>query len=174
MSAPFEGLFGNSCELRLVQFLLPLRDLEYNISEMAREIGMSRQAVEPVVKKFVKWGVLKTTNKHGNAYYYALDEKSGFAEAFETLNNRIIERMLGEEALLEIEKYHQEHSPNIVPLKAEVKSCYIDFDSPDNVGKNWMRINSVKLDWVELPAEQPYVRNVTANRGEYYARASAA
>lgn len=174
MPAPFEGLFGNTCELRLIQFLLPLKELDYNISEMAREIGMSRQAVEPVVKKFVKWGVLKTTNRHGNAYYYALNEKSGFAEAFENLNNRIIEQMLDDEALLQIEQYHQEHSPKIIPLEANVKSCYITADNQDTPGKSWMRINSVRLDWMEVSAEKPSTLNIVTNRGENYARSSAA
>ena len=60
--------------------------------------------------------VLKITSKHGNANYYALNENSGFIEAFENLNNRIIEQMLGEETLAEIADYSRNVS-RYNPLK---------------------------------------------------------
>jgi hypothetical protein len=46
--------------------------------------------------------VVKITSKHGNANFHALNENYGFIEAFENLNNRIIEQMLGVEKLSEI------------------------------------------------------------------------
>ena len=55
MSAPFEGIFGDSRELRLIQFLLPTKGLEFNISELARETGISRQTMIKLVRKFEKW-----------------------------------------------------------------------------------------------------------------------
>ncbi len=108
MSAPFEKIFGDTSELRVIQFLLPMNGLEFNISDMARGADISRQALNNVVKKLLKWNVLKITSKHGNANYYALNETSGFIEAFENLNNRIIEQMLGEETLAEIADYSLE------------------------------------------------------------------
>jgi len=108
VSAPFEKIFGDTSELRVIQFLLPMNGLEFNISDMARGADISRQALNNVVKKLLKWNVLKITSKHGNANYYALNETSGFIEAFENLNNRIIEQMLGEETLAEIADYSLE------------------------------------------------------------------
>lgn len=105
MSAPFEKIFGDTSELRVIQFLLPMNGLEFNISDMARGADVSRQALNNVVKKLLKWNVLKITSKHGNANYYALNENSGFIEAFENMNNRIIEQMQGEETLAEIADY---------------------------------------------------------------------
>jgi DNA-binding transcriptional regulator GbsR (MarR family) len=105
MAAPFEGLLGDTSELRTVQFLLPVKGLKFNISELARETGISRQTMVRVVKKLVKWNVLKIASKHGGVNYYTLNEDSGFIEAFEKLNNRIIEQMLGEEKLAEIANY---------------------------------------------------------------------
>jgi len=105
VSAPFEKIFGDTSELRVIQFLLPMNGLEFNISDMARGADISRQALNNVVKKLLKWNGLKITSKHGNANYYALNETSGFIEAFENLNNRIIEQMLGEETLAEIADY---------------------------------------------------------------------
>lgn len=104
LAKPFEGVFGNNSELKVIQFLLPLSDLEFNISEIARNVGVSRQTLEPVIKKLVKWNVLKVVSRHGNARYFAMNKDSGFVEAFENLNNCIIEQMLGEETLSQIER----------------------------------------------------------------------
>lgn len=117
MSAPFEKIFGDTSELRVIQFLLPMNGLEFNISDMARGADVSRQALNNVVKKLLKWNVLKITSKHGNANYYALNENSGFIEAFENLNNRIIEQMLGEETLAEIADYSLERCIQIQPVE---------------------------------------------------------
>ena len=108
MSKPFEGLFGDSSELRLVQFMLPSKGLEFNISELARGTGVTRQTLVHVVKKLVNWNVLKIASKHGNANYYALNEDSGFVDAFESLNNCIIEQILGVEELARIADYFNE------------------------------------------------------------------
>jgi DNA-binding transcriptional regulator GbsR (MarR family) len=117
VSAPFEKIFGDTSELRVIQFLLPMNGLEFNISDMARGADVSRQALNNVVKKLLKWNVLKTTSKHGNANYYALNENSGFIEAFENVNNRIIEQMLGEETLAEIADYSLERCIQIQPVE---------------------------------------------------------
>jgi DNA-binding transcriptional regulator GbsR (MarR family) len=117
VSAPFEKIFGDTSELRVIQFLLPMNGFEFNISDMARGADVSRQALNNVVKKLLKWNVLKITSKHGNANYYALNKNSGFIEAFENLNNRIIEQMLGEETLAEIADYSLERCIQIQPVE---------------------------------------------------------
>jgi len=117
VSAPFEKVFGDTSELRVIQFLLPMNGLEFNISDIARGADVSRQALNNVVKKLLKWNVLKITSKHGNANYYALNGNSGFIEAFENLNNRIIEQMLGEETLAEIADYSIERCIQIQPVE---------------------------------------------------------
>ena len=110
MAVPFAGLLGNTSELNVIQFLLPLRSLEFNISEISRNVGVTRQTLEPAIKKLTKWNVLKVVSKHGNANYYAMNEDSGFIEAFENLNNRIIEQMLGEQELARIDAYARERT----------------------------------------------------------------
>ncbi len=172
MARPFEGVFGDTSELKVIQFLLPLSDLEFNISEIARSVGVSRQTLEPVIKKLTKWNVLKVVSRHGNARYYAMNKDSGFIEAFENLNNRVIEAMLGEETLSQIEQYCQAHAPQVVPLSTEINSLYVT-DSPGYPEKNWMRINSAKFSWVEMPPEQSNVM-LTEGRSEIYASANAA
>lgn len=117
MHAPFSGVFGNSNELKVIQFLMPLKNMEFNISEIARGTGVSRQTLGPFIKKLAKWNVLRITSKHGDANYYAMDEDSGFIGAFENLNNRIIEQMLDEETLVEIAKQALERHVQIQPTE---------------------------------------------------------
>jgi hypothetical protein len=95
--------------------MLPLKGLEFNITELARGTGVTRQTLVHVVKKLAKWNVLRIASKHVNANYYALNEGSGFVAAFENLDNCIIEQMLGEEELARIANYSIEHSQICVP-----------------------------------------------------------
>jgi len=96
MGRPFERVFGDTSELRVIQFLLPLKGMEFTISELARESDVSRQMMIGIVKKFSMWGILRLASRHAGVNYYTMDEKSGFLEAFEYLNNRIVEQMIGQ------------------------------------------------------------------------------
>lgn len=86
------------------------------MSELAEGADVSRQALNNVVRKLLKWNVLKIKSKHLNAYYYSLNEDSGFVEVFENLNNRIIEQILGEEVLDEIAKYSLERHAQMLSV----------------------------------------------------------
>jgi len=104
MQKPFEGIFGNSCELRVIEFMLPLEGLEYNLSELEGEMGVSRQTLSKVIKKFETWGIV-TAKTAGNAAYYSINGKSPLVKSISQLNNVIIETMLGDEELYEIRDY---------------------------------------------------------------------
>jgi len=124
VAMPFEGLLGNSCELRIIEFLLPLKGLEFNLTELAEEVNVSRPTADRIVKKFLKWGLMKVASTHGRTKYYSLNENSDFIELFESLNNRLIEQMLGEDMLYQIGEYRIQHTPvctpKPIPLSEEV------------------------------------------------------
>lgn len=123
---PFEGLLGNSCELKIIEYLLPLRGMEFNLTELAREVNISRPTADRIVKKFVNWGLMDVTSVYGKTKYYALNENSGFIDVFENLNNRLVEHILGEENLYEVGDYLMQHapvcSPKPITLSEEVAS----------------------------------------------------
>ncbi|MBP2029352.1 DNA-binding transcriptional regulator GbsR (MarR family) [Methanohalophilus levihalophilus] len=104
---PFEDLLGNSCELRLIEFLLPLEGLEFNITELADEVSISRPTATKVVQKFIEWNLL-TFKRTGNVKYYSINTKSPIIASIQNFNNAIIETMLGEDALYEIHDYANE------------------------------------------------------------------
>ena len=110
MVKPFEGLLGNNCELRLIEFLLPLEGMDFNITELAEEVGISRPTANRIVKKFVDWGLMKGAQKKGGVNYYEINPSSAFFGLFEQLNNYIIEKMLDEETLYQIHDYREQHT----------------------------------------------------------------
>jgi hypothetical protein len=140
MPAPFEGLLGNSNELKVIQFMLPIKILEFNISEIARGTGVSRQTLEPVIKKLAKWNLLKIASKHGNANYYKLNESSGFIEVFENLNNHIIEQMLSGDELTQIADYLLERCIQTQPIELPSQSR-VDGWAAGGIEEGWSHLN---------------------------------
>jgi len=83
---PFEGILGNTIELRVIEHLLCLPTKDFNISELARSAGVSRPAADKVAKKFAKWGIVETLPKRGNMTFYRLNERSEFVLSIHTFN----------------------------------------------------------------------------------------
>jgi len=102
MSAPFEGLLGNSAELRLLEFLLPLDGIEFDAKELSEEIETENTI--KTINKFIKWGLIKTTIKD-KITYYSINSESQIVKSIEQLNNAIIENILGDDILYEIHDY---------------------------------------------------------------------
>ncbi len=130
MVAPFEGLFGDTSELRTIQFLLPVSGLRFNISELARETRISRQTMIRVVAKLTKWNILKIAGRHGGANYYALNQDSGFIKAFEDLDNLIIEQMESEESRIKMAAASQEQCPIVTSLRPEGNDLSMEAQIP--------------------------------------------
>ncbi len=111
MAKPFEGLLGNSCELRMIEYLLPLEGIDFNITELGEEVGVSRVTATKIVTKFVEWGLLNPTRSVGNTTYYTLNHESPIVKSVEQFNNTLIENILGNETLYEIHEYWVAHAP---------------------------------------------------------------
>lgn len=112
MSRPFEGLFGNNSELRMLEYLLPLEGIEFNLTELAEEVGVSRVTAALNVKKFVEWGILNLTRTAGATTYYSINNESPIVKSIEQLNNVLIEKILGNETLYEIHDYWEAQRPH--------------------------------------------------------------
>lgn len=101
---PFEGLLGNTSELRMIEYLLPLEGVEFNLTELAEEVDLSRPSATRAVKKFVEWGLINSKRK-GSSIYYSINLESPIIKNILQLNNLLIEKILGEETLYEIGDY---------------------------------------------------------------------
>ena len=105
MRKPFEGIFGNTPELRMLEFLLPLEGIDFNITELAEEVGISRPTAQKIVKKFLEYGILKISMEKGGVKYYELNTSSPFVRLIDEINNVLIAKMVGPEVMQEVEDY---------------------------------------------------------------------
>ncbi len=105
MREPFEGLFGNNCESRLLEFLLPLDGIDFNAEDLAKEICVSKETIVRVVKKFIDLKVMKLTCELNCEGYYRINPESPIVKSIEQLNNSLVEHIVGEEMLYEIHDY---------------------------------------------------------------------
>jgi hypothetical protein len=102
MVKPFMGLFGNSSELKLIHSLLPMKEMEFNITDLKDLTDLTRPVITRIVKKFSEWGIMDVASKSGNVNFYVLNNSSPFVILFKNLNSKIIEQMLDEDTLHEV------------------------------------------------------------------------
>jgi DNA-binding transcriptional ArsR family regulator len=94
MKPPFEGLFGDTCETRLLQFLLPMYGIEFEMAELVEEIGLTRQSIAKAMNKFAERGMVKI-RKEGRTPLYSINEESPLVKRLEDFDNSLIESMIG-------------------------------------------------------------------------------
>jgi len=90
---PFQGVLGNTSELRVLEHLISLPRFDFNITELARAARLSRPAADKVVKNFTEWGIVTALQKRGNMTFYKLDEGSPLVTTFLAFDDMIAERM---------------------------------------------------------------------------------
>lgn len=103
---PFEGLLGNTSELRLLEHLMSLPRFDFNISELSRVSGVTRPPVDKVVKKFVDWEIMEVLSRRGNMTFYKLNEASPIVQTIVAFNNALIQKMFPESRALDITMEH--------------------------------------------------------------------
>ena len=98
---PFDGVLGDTSELRILEQLIraPLRD--FNITELGRASGLSRPVVDKVVKRFAKQGVVTTLPRRGNMTFYKLNESSDIVETILELSTTLGGRGVHGSAILD-------------------------------------------------------------------------
>ncbi len=96
MKVPFEGLLGDTCETRLLQFLLPMYGIEFDMAELVEEIGLTRQSIAKAMSKFAAKGMVKI-RKEGRTPLYSINEDSPLVNRLEDFDNSLIESMVGSE-----------------------------------------------------------------------------
>jgi len=94
MKQPFEGLFGDTCETRLLQFLLPMYGIEFDMADLTEEIKLTRQSISKAMKKFSDRGMVKI-RKEGRTWLYSINEESPLVKRLEDFDNSLIESMVG-------------------------------------------------------------------------------
>jgi DNA-binding MarR family transcriptional regulator len=105
MKQPFGGLFGDTCETRLLQFLLPMYGIEFDMTELTEEIGLTRQSIAKAMKKFSDRDMVRI-RKEGRTWLYSINEESPLVKRLEDFDNALIESMIGEVECRNIQATH--------------------------------------------------------------------
>ena len=96
MKPPFEGIFGDPCETRLLQFLLPMYGIEFDMAGLVEEIGLTRQSIAKAMNKFAAKSMVKI-RKEGRTPLYSINEDSPLVKRLEDFDNSLIESIVGPE-----------------------------------------------------------------------------
>jgi len=103
MKQPFEGLFGDTCETRLMQFLLPMYGIEFDMADLTDEVRLTRQSISKAMKKFSDRGMVKI-RKEGRTWLYSINEQSPLVKRLEDFDNSLIEAIVGPDKFAGIQK----------------------------------------------------------------------
>lgn len=97
METIFTKAIGNTPKIKVLEFLIEGRELDYSISDIAEGAGIGRTTLFRVWGDFVELGIVKNTRSIGNAKLYKLNIANPFVrkmvDLFDTLiieplNNR--------------------------------------------------------------------------------------
>lgn len=114
---PFEGILGNSVELRLLEHLMALPKMNFTVTELAKKAGVSRQSTSRVLKKLLRWKVLKVAGQRGNMTFYALHLASPAVRSLYLFNEALIGEIY----------------PEYVPLRTEIRRPEININTVSTV-----------------------------------------
>ena len=99
MVKPYEGIFGNTPELKLFEYLIPLKGLGFNALELAKEINTTVAQTYRIAENLVKWDVLTVIHKDNDSRQirntlYSINHDSLIVQAVISLDNAILYEML--------------------------------------------------------------------------------
>ena len=89
MKTIFTKAVGNTPKIKVLEFLIEGRELDYSISDIAEGAEIGRTTLFRIWNDFVELGIVKPTRTIGNAKLYKLNIENGFVrkiiELFDTL-----------------------------------------------------------------------------------------
>lgn len=89
---PFEGLLGNTVELRVLERLIASPGTEFNVAELSNMAGVHRDSASKVINKFLRWNMLVRTTK-GKMDFYKLNSDEPLVISINALNDSLIVQM---------------------------------------------------------------------------------
>ena len=112
---PFERIFGNTAELRVIEFLLSLKDIMFSVDELSELTDTSIHALcSRVIPRLLTFEVLKSDKKSNGNYYYGINSESVIIKSLETIDNDIIEHLLTDEENAAVyEVLHNDHQQSL-------------------------------------------------------------
>ena len=89
METIFTKTIGNTPKIKVLEFLIEGRELDYSISDIAEGAGIGRTTLFRIWNDFIELNIIKNTRNIGNAKLYKLNIANPFvrkiSDLFDTL-----------------------------------------------------------------------------------------
>ena len=93
--------FGDTPQLRVLDFLIGFHFFDYPVTEIARESNVSYNSIKVFFPQFIKSGIVIKTRKIGKSDYYKLNLENSFVKNLIKLDWSLTKRnVLGERQLV--------------------------------------------------------------------------
>jgi len=92
----FTKAIGNTPKIKVLEFLIGGRELDYSISDIAEGAGIGRTTLFRLWNDFIELGVVKHTRDIGNAKLYKLNLSNPFAKKMVDLFDILVVEPLDE------------------------------------------------------------------------------
>jgi len=90
METIFTRAIGNTPKIKVLEFLIESRELDYSISDIAEGAGIGRTTLFRIWNDFVDLGIVKHTRDIGNAKLYKLNLSNPFVRKFVDLFDTLV------------------------------------------------------------------------------------
>ena len=90
---PFEGILGDTPEMRIIEYMMALSRYSFSISELALTVNMSIRETKSIMAKFEQWNMVKKI-RHNE---YRINSDSKLIRAIIGLNETIIGELFSDE-----------------------------------------------------------------------------
>lgn len=90
METIFTKAIGNTPKIKVLEFLIEGRELDYSISDIAEGAGIGRTTLFRLWDDFIEIGIVKHTRDIGNAKLYKLNLSNPFAKKMADLFDTLV------------------------------------------------------------------------------------
>jgi len=90
MKTKLVRVFDNTPQIKVLEFLIEGRELDYSISDVAESSGIGRTTLFRIWDDFVELGIVKNTRNIGNAKLYKLNTANPFVRKFVDLFDTLV------------------------------------------------------------------------------------
>lgn len=87
--------FGDTPQLRVLDFLIDNHFFDFPMTEIARESNVSYNSIKSFFQKFVESGILVKTRKVGKSDYYKMNLENSFVKNLIRLDWNLVKSNLG-------------------------------------------------------------------------------
>ncbi len=97
---PFEGIFGDTPEARLIEHFLAMPDFTFSVNQLLEQVRVSRPTLMRKLRLFVEWGVIREV-RSVRPMVFQLNADSDIVRGIELFNYALIDRIVPGENLFE-------------------------------------------------------------------------